>query len=95
MQPQLWNQLENLMAQNKAPRGNLGEWSELYTLGYLLVHGGAFAADENQEAMPDMFHKVLQVYLAGRAGEPETNYIINSRDIARIVTGKQIGRAHV
>ena len=80
------------MAQNKAPRGNLGEWSELYTLGYLLVHGGAFAADEKQEAMPDMFHKVLQVYLAGRAGEPETNYIINARDIAILVSGNEVAR---
>ena len=80
------------MAQNKALRGNLGEWSELYTLGYLLVHGGAFAADEKQQAIPDMFHKVFQVYLAGRTGEPETNYIINPRDVAILVSGNEVAR---
>lgn len=34
-------------------RGNRGEWSELYTLGYLLGNGGAFGADENQSRMED------------------------------------------
>lgn len=80
------------MAENKTHRGNLGEWSELYTLGYLLVHGGAYAADEKQEVIPDMFHKVLQVFLAGKAGEPETNYIINSRDVAILVSGNEVAR---
>ena len=37
------------MVQSEAHKGNIGEWSELYTLGYLLVHGGAYAADENQK----------------------------------------------
>jgi type II restriction enzyme len=92
MPPQLWIHLESLMVQNKAHKGNLGEWSELYTLGYLLVHGGAYAADEKQDAMPDMFHKVLQVYLAGRADEPETNYIINPKSIAILVSGNEITR---
>jgi hypothetical protein len=92
MQPQSFNLLENTMAQNNAPRGNLGEWSELYTLGYLLVHGGAYAADEKQDPMPEMFHKVLQVYLAGKIGEPETNYIINKNDVAILVSGNEVAR---
>jgi hypothetical protein len=80
------------MAQNKAHKGNIGEWSELYTLGYLLVHGGAYAADEKQNAMPEVFHKVLQVYLAGRGDEPETNYIIHPQDIAILISGNEITR---
>jgi hypothetical protein len=74
------------------PRGNIGEWSELYTLGYLLVHGGAFAADEEQSAIPDIFYKVLQVYLAESASVPETNYIIGPSDVAILVSGNTVGR---
>jgi hypothetical protein len=76
------------MATSEARKGNLGEWSELYTLGYLLVHGGAFAADENQKPIPEIFHKVLQVYLAEKLGQPETEYIINKDDVAILIDGK-------
>ncbi len=80
------------MVQNSTLKGNIGEWSELYTLGYLLVHGGAFAADEKQNAMPEMFHRVLQVYLAGRSDEPETNYLIDSKDVIILLDGNEIAR---
>lgn len=76
----------------EAPRGNLGEWSELYALGYLLVNGGAFAADKNQNAIPEVFHKVLQVFLAERAGIPETNYIVGLQDVAILVSGNEVAR---
>jgi type II restriction enzyme len=75
--------------QKETLKGNLGEWSELYTLGYLLVHGGAFAADENQKKIPDIFHRVLQVYLAEKSGQPETEYVINKDDVAIFIDGKQ------
>ena len=58
------------MVQSEVHKGNIGEWSELYTLGYLLVHGGAYAADENQNAIPDIFHRVLQVHLAEKMQSP-------------------------
>ena len=77
---------------NEQPRGNIGEWSELYTLGYLLVHGGAYAADNQQNAIPEMFHRVLQVYLAGKNGHPETNYVIHENDVAILVSGNEIAR---
>lgn len=80
------------MAPNEALRANIGEWSELYTLGYLLVHGGAFAADERQNAIPEMFHRVLQVYLTERSGIPETNYVIGPSDVAILVSGNEVGR---
>ena len=80
------------MAPNEPHKGNIGEWSELYTLGYLLVSGGAYAADENQNALPEMFHKVLQVYLAEKTGNEETNYLINPTDVAILVSGKEVAR---
>lgn len=80
------------MVQSEVHKGNIGEWSELYTLGYLLVHGGAYAADENQNAIPDIFHRVLQVHLAEKIGTPETNYIINPKDIAILVSGNEVAR---
>jgi hypothetical protein len=73
------------------PRGNIGEWSELYTLGYLLVHGGAFAADEEQSAIPEIFYKVLEVYLAETLDAPETNYVIGPSDVAILVGGNEVG----
>lgn len=63
---------------SEAPKANLGEWSELYTLGYLLVYGGAFAADENQNAIADNFHKVLKIFLAGSKNIPEIEYLIDT-----------------
>ncbi len=65
-----------------APRANLGEWSELYTLGYLLVHGGAFAADEKQNAIPNTFHKVLRIILANSKKDSEIEYFIHNTSIA-------------
>lgn len=80
------------MVPSEALRGNIGEWSELYTLGYLLVHGGAYAADENQNAIPDIFHKVLQIFLSEKNGSPETNYILNQNDVAILVSGNEVAR---
>ena len=37
--------------QKEPLKGNIGEWSELYALGYLLINAGAYAADENQNAI--------------------------------------------
>lgn len=80
------------MVPSEAHKGNIGEWSELYTLGYLLVHGGAYAADEKQNPIPDIYHKILQVYLAEKTGMPETNYIIGPKDVAILVSGNEVAR---
>lgn len=45
--------------------GNKGEWSELYTLGYLLTHGGGYAADGKQRRVQGAFHKVLEIFVDG------------------------------
>lgn len=74
---------------SEALKGNLGEWSELYTLGYLLLNGGAFAADENQDAISEQFHKVLTIYLASIRNSPELEYKIREASID-ILSGSEI-----
>ena len=74
---------------SEAHKGNLGEWSELYTLGYLLLNGGAYAADENQAAIPAQFHKILSIYLAGMKNSPEIEYVIRE-DSIDILSGEEI-----
>lgn len=56
--------------------GNVGEWSELYTLGFLLVNGGAYAADSRQNRIKDKFYKVLEIYLAGKLPVDEVRYTL-------------------
>jgi len=68
------------MSENKTV-GNVGEWSELYTLAFLLVHGGAYAADSNQDSIEDIFYKVLEIYLADKAPNEEIVYKIISDEI--------------
>lgn len=63
------------------PAGNVGEWSELYTLGYLLANGGAFAADKKQNPIRDKFYKVLEIFLAGRAPIDEVSYSILDEEV--------------
>ncbi len=72
---------------NAAPKANLGEWSELYTLGYLLVHGGASAADEKQNAIPGNFHKVLRVILGNEKNDSEIEYFIGKAAIELMTDG--------
>jgi type II restriction enzyme len=64
------------------PAGNVGEWSELYTLGFLLTNGGAYAADEDQNSIHETFYKVLEIYLSDKAPDSEIIYRINAGDVA-------------
>ena len=64
------------MAASEAPNGNLGDWSELYTLAYLLVNGGAYGADENQNRIENLFYKVLQVLISESEIDPFLKYQI-------------------
>lgn len=41
--------------------GNIGEWSELYTLFKLLADGKLYAADENTNKIPEIYYDVLKV----------------------------------
>ena len=64
------------MADLSQTRGNIGEWSELLALATLLVNGGAFAADENQDPIHDLYFKVLQVIISAHDLQGELKYEI-------------------
>ena len=69
------------MAASEAPNGNIGDWSELYTLAYLLVHGGAYGADENQNRIESLYYKVLQVLIAESESDSFLKYQIENEKI--------------
>jgi hypothetical protein len=73
--------LGKAMAPNELPNGNIGDWSELYTLAYLLVNGGAYGADENQDRLESLYYKVLQVLIAASESEPFLKYEINQNRV--------------
>lgn len=75
------------MANVTQSRGNIGEWSELYALAYLLVSGGAHAADEEQRPTPDLYFKVLQVVIASHELQEEMRYDINENSISIFENG--------
>ena len=70
--------------------GNRGEWSELYTLGYLLSNGGAYGADSDQRILRDLFYRVLDIFLAGRHPGEELQYKILENQIKISRNGEQI-----
>lgn len=41
--------------------GNIGEWSELYTLFKLLADGKLYAADADTNKIPEIYYDVLKV----------------------------------
>lgn len=67
---------------------NRGEWSELYAIGYLLLNGGGFGANEFARKDPSIFYKVLQV-VDNASGTLETIYTLGDSDIQ--VTQEGIG----
>jgi hypothetical protein len=69
------------MAPDKLLNGNIGDWSELYTLAYLLVKGGAYGADENQNRLDSLYYKVLQVLISESENESFLKYEINQNEI--------------
>ena len=71
------------------PRGNIGDWSELYTLAYLLVNGGAYAGDENNEAVESTYYKVLQAVIAPTEIDPTLRYEIRNETIVIYQEGQE------
>ena len=69
------------MGDERQERGNIGEWSELYALAYLLVQGGAYAADESQNPISDLYFKVLEVIVNSHTLQSELRYVINDERI--------------
>jgi hypothetical protein len=68
------------------PSANRGEWSELYAIGYLMTHGGGYAADEFTRLDSSMFYKVLQI-VDNPSGQSETIYKLNEKDVEVLQNG--------
>jgi type II restriction enzyme len=62
------------------PSANRGEWSELYAIGYLIIKGGGYGADEFTKLDPSIFYKVLQI-VDNPSGQSETMYKLNDKDV--------------
>jgi hypothetical protein len=70
---------------------NRGEWSELYAIGYLLKHGGGFAADEYAQLDESNFYKVLQI-VDNPSGTSETIYKIHDDEVEIFRSGRSTVR---
>lgn len=68
------------------PSANRGEWSELYAIGYLIVNGGGYAANEFTKIDSSIFYKVLQI-VDNPSGQSETIYKINEMDVEILQNG--------
>lgn len=53
-----------MFERNKNMTGNIGEWSELYTLFKLLADGKLYAADADTNRIPNIYYDVLKVIRA-------------------------------
>lgn len=51
--------------------GNIGEWSELYTLFRLLADGKLYAADKDTNKIPDIYYDVLKAIRSQKDGKWE------------------------
>lgn len=51
--------------------GNIGEWSELYTLFKLLAEGKLYAADKDTNKIPDIYYDVLKAIRSQKDGKWE------------------------
>ena len=49
------------MSDNKEIKGNIGEWSEIYTLLKLLGEGKVYAGDENLEKIKDLVYPIIMI----------------------------------
>lgn len=57
-------------------KGNIGEWSEFYTLLKLISEGKLYAADENINRIESIYYDILEVIKQQKDGE--LKYILNS-----------------
>lgn len=49
------------MSDNKGIKGNIGEWSEIYTLLKLLGEGKVYAGDENLNKIKDLVYPIIMI----------------------------------
>lgn len=69
--------------------GNKGEWSEIYTFFYVLANGRLDVADENLNAVPGEFYKILEILR--KEAKTENRYIREDDKIHILVTNNLTG----
>ena len=69
--------------------GNKGEWSEIYVFLYLLGKGKLDVADENLNAVPGEFYKILEIIR--KEAQSTNNYIREDDTIKILVTNDKTG----
>lgn len=72
-----------------ALKGNKGEWSEIYVFLYLLGKGQLDVADENLNAVPGEFYKILEIIR--KEAQSTNNYIREDDTIRILVTNDKTG----
>ncbi len=70
---------------------NVGEWSEVYALAYLLSNGGGYGADDQQKINDDLFYKVLAVLFKQEVNGSDLTYKVKDKDVDISVDSRLIG----
>lgn len=69
------------MAKKKALSGNKGEWSEIYAFFYVLAYGKLDVADENLNAVPGEYYRILEIL---RNEAKSNNRYIRNTDVIHV-----------
>lgn len=70
--------------------GNKGEWSEIYTFFYALANGKIDVADENLNAVPGEYYRILEILR--KEAQTEKHYIRNSDCIHVHLNNSETGK---
>lgn len=70
---------------------NVGEWSEVYTLAFLLSKGGGYGANDQQEAILTLFYKVLAALFKREVNGADLIYEVKDDEIEIKVASKLVG----
>ena len=71
---------------------NVGEWSELYALAYLLGHGGGYGADDNQDPIKSLFYKILAALFKNEKESADLTFKVDGKEVLIYVDQKLNGR---
>ena len=64
---------------NKEITGNIGEWSEIYTLLKLLGEGKVYAGDQNLEKIKNLVYPIIMIIRQEKEGVYD--YLVSNADI--------------
>jgi len=70
---------------------NVGEWSEVYALAYLLSNGGGYGADDQREIKEDLFYKVLAALFRGEVNGSDLLYSVKDKVVEIAIDSRLVG----